>query len=108
MNKIIIVYRTKDNKEPFIEWLYSLRDKVAQARVEARLARIEKGNFGDHKRFSGLVELRFDFGKGYRVYCAEEGQSLVILLTGGDKNRQEKDINKALEYLEDYHEQKKV
>ena len=108
MHKTLIIYRTKDNKEPFTEWLYSLRDKVVGTRIEARLARIEKGNFGDHKRFSGLIELRFDFGKGYRVYCAEEEQSLVLLLTGGDKSRQEKDINKALEYLEDYHEQKKV
>ena len=108
MQKDLVVYRSKDNKEPFTDWLYSLRDKIVRARIEARLARLEYGNFGDHKRFSGLVELRFDFGKGYRVYCAEDGQLIILLLTGGDKSRQEKDINKALEYLEDYYEQKKI
>ncbi len=107
MQKKLLVYQTKDNKEPFSEWLYSLRDKVTSARIEARIARIPKGNFGDHKRFSGIIELRFDFGKGYRVYCAEDGQNIVLLLTGGDKG-QESDIKKALEYLEDYYEQKKI
>jgi len=108
MQKTLIVYASKDNKEPFTEWLYSLKDRVVRARIEARLIRVEKGNFGDHKRFNGLVELRFDFGKGCRVYCAEDGQYLVLLLTGGDKSHQEKDIKKALEYLEDYNEQKKI
>lgn len=108
MQKTLLVYSSKDNKEPFTDWLYSLRDKTVRARIEARLARIEKGNFGDHKRFSGLVELRFDFGKGYRVYCAEDGQYIVLLLTGGEKSRQGNDIKKALEYLEDYYEQKKI
>lgn len=108
MNKTLIVYRSDDDKEPFTDWLYSLRDKVVSARIEARIARIVKGNFGDHKRFSGLIEIRFNFGKGYRVYCAEDGHVVVILLTGGDKSHQEKDIKKALAYLEDYHEQKKI
>jgi len=108
MHKTLVVYRSKDNKEPFTEWLYSLRDKIVRARIEARLIRVENGNFGDHKRFGGLLELRFDFGKGYRVYCAEDGHNIVLLLTGGDKQRQEKDVSKALGYLEDYYEQKKI
>ena len=108
MQKSVLVYRDKNNKEPFTEWLYSLRDKVIRARIEARIARIENGNFGDHKRFRGIIEIRLDFGKGYRVYCAEDGNILVILLVGGDKSRQDRDIKKALEYLEDYHEQKKI
>ena len=108
MEKTIISYKTQDSKEPFVEWLYSLRDKLSQKRILVRLRRAEQGNYGDHKRFSGILELRFDFGKGYRVYCGEDGHSLVILLIGGDKSSQEKDIKKALEYWEDYHEQKKI
>ena len=108
MLKTLIIYRTKDNKEPFTEWLYSLDDKVLRTRIEARLARVEQGNFGEHKYFNGIIELRFDFGKGYRVYCAEDGEILVLLLTGGDKSRQSNDINKAIKYLEDYYEQKKI
>jgi putative addiction module killer protein len=80
----------------------------SQKRVLVRLRRVEQGNYGDHKRFSGILELRFDFGKGYRVYCGEDGNTFVILLIGGDKSSQEKDIKKALEYWEEYHEQKKI
>lgn len=108
MRKTLLIYRTKNNKEPFTQWLYSLRDKVVRARIEARLARIVNGNYGDHKRFGGLIELRFDFGKGYRAYCAEDGEIIVLLITGGDKSRQERDIKRAREYLEDYCEQKKI
>ena len=108
MEKTIISYKTQDNKEPFVEWLYSLKDKLSQKRILVRLRRVELGNYGDHKRFSGILELRFDFGKGYRVYCGEDGNTLVILFIGGDKSSQEKDIKRALEYWEDYHEQKKI
>ena len=106
--KTIISYKTQDNKEPFKDWLYSLKDKVSQKRILVRLKRVEQGNYGDHKRFSGILELRFDFGKGYRVYCGEDGNDLVLLLVGGDKSTQDKDIKKALEYWEEYREQKKI
>ena len=106
--KTIITYKTKDNKEPFTDWIYSLKDKVSQKRILVRLRRVEQGNYGDYKRFSGILELRFDFGKGYRVYCGEDGHNLVILLIGGSKSTQRKDIKKALEYWEEYHEQKKI
>ena len=108
MEKIIIAYKSEGRREPFTDWLYSLKDKVTQKRILVRLKRIAQGNYGDHKRFSGIMELRFDFGKGYRVYCGEDGHTLVILLIGGDKGTQEKDIQKALEYWEDYNEQKKI
>lgn len=106
--KDIVIYRTRDNKEPFIEWLLSMKDQSTRARIQARIRRIESGNFGDHKRFHGILEIRLDFGKGYRMYCGESGNTLVVLLIGGDKSTQEKDIKKALEYWEDYHEQKKT
>ena len=97
-----------DGKEPFRQWVHSFRDKVIKYRIEARLKRIKYGNFGDHKRFHGIIELRLDFGKGYRIYCGEDGYELVILLAGGDKDSQEQDIKQALEYWRDYNEHKKI
>ena len=108
MGKTLVFYKTRDNKEPFNEWLVSFRDKTTQFRIQARLRRIETGNYGNHKRFLGLLEIRLDFGKGYRLYCCEDGNELVVLLIGGDKSSQDKDIIKALMYKEDYHDQKKI
>lgn len=105
--KTIILYRASNNKEPFGVWLAGIKDSVLRYRTQARLRRVEQGNFGDHKRFSGILELRIDCGKGYRVYCGEDGAALVVLLAGGDKSTQEKDIRKAVSYWEDYHAQKK-
>jgi putative addiction module killer protein len=88
---------------PFDEWLDSLRDKRAKARIQARLIRVRLGNFGDCKPVGGgVLELRIDFGPGYRVYLATVGIKLVILLCGGDKSSQSDDIRTAIEYLEDY------
>ncbi|OGS18200.1 MAG: hypothetical protein A3J83_04220 [Elusimicrobia bacterium RIFOXYA2_FULL_40_6] len=106
--KKIVVYKTVNGKEPFNEWLFSLKDKTSRLRIHTRIRRIEDGNYGDYKKFLGLIEIRFDFGKGYRIYCVEDRQILVILLIGGDKDSQAKDINKALLYAEDYYEQKKT
>ena len=108
INKTIIVYKTKDNKEPFVDWLFSLRDKIIRHRIEARIDRVKQGNYGDHKRFHGIIELRLDFGSGYRIYCGDDGEALVVLLAGGDKSSQDKDIKKASEYWMDYYEQKKI
>jgi len=108
MEKTVIVYKTQGNEEPFVEWLFSLRDKITRHRIETRIDRIRQGNYGDHKRFQGIIELRLDFGKGYRLYCGEDGHTLVVLLMGGDKSSQDKDIKKALDYWRDYYEQKKI
>jgi len=101
-------YRTADTKEPIIEWLESLRDKITRQRIEKQILKLRLGNFGDHKRFFGIIELRMHFGKGYRVYCGQDGECLIILLAGGDKSTQSKDIQPALQYWEDYNEQKKT
>ena len=106
--KTVIVYRRHDNKEPFADWLFSLRDLAIRHRIETRIDRVKQGNYGDHKRFQGIIELRLDFGKGYRLYCGEDGNTLVVLLIGGDKSSQDKDIKKAFAYWRDYHEQKKI
>jgi len=68
-----------------------------------RLRRIEQGNYGDCKHIqNGLFELRFFFGPGYRIYFGEDGNTLVILLCGGDKSSQKKDILKAIKYWNEY------
>jgi len=69
MLKNISIYRTQDNKEPFIEWFLSLKDRVIRERIQARIRRIESGNYGDHRHFLGILEIKLDFGKGYRLYC---------------------------------------
>ncbi len=86
-----------------MEWLASLSDSYRD-RIEARINRIKQGNYGDHKRFHGIIEIRMGFGKGYRLYCAEDGKVIVLLLVGGDKSTQDKDIRKALAYWRDYNE----
>jgi putative addiction module killer protein len=108
MEKEVITYHTQDGKEPFIDWLRSLRDMKVRQRIEARLKRIKYGNYGDHKHFEGIIELRLHFGKGYRIYFGEEHGHLIILLAGGDKSSQKTDIDRAIEYWRDYHEQKKI
>ena len=80
----------------FIEWLAELRDTVAKVRIAKRIDRMERGNFGDHRSVGGEVsELRFTFGPGYRVYYTQRGNTVVILLCGGDKGSQERDIELA-------------
>lgn len=106
--KTIVVYKTQNDVEPVTRWLFSLRDKTMRYRIETRIDRVREGSYGDHKRFHGIIELRLDFGKGYRLYCGEDGHTMVVLLIGGDKSSQDKDIKKALEYWRDYHEQKKI
>ncbi len=96
-------YQTSDGERPFVEWLQGLGDKQARTRIEARLARVVVGNFGDVEPVgSGVLELRIDWGPGYRVYFARIGQAIVLLLCGGDKRTQQKDIKRAKEYFEDY------
>lgn len=80
---------------PFDEWFDSLTPKT-QARVDVRLDRLRLGNFGDHKPVGdGVWELRLDFGPGYRLYYAQVGRWVVLLLVGGDKSSQGKDIKLA-------------
>jgi putative addiction module killer protein len=81
----------------FSSWLASLRDAHARARVQARILRLRQGNSGDVKPVGeGVSELRIDYGPGYRVYFVQRGALLVILLAGGAKPTQDKDIKTAL------------
>jgi len=84
--------------EFFVRWLTGLRDRRARARIQARIDRLALGNPGDVKPVGGgLSEMRIDYGPGYRVYFVERGTAVVILLAGGDKRRQERDIAVARE-----------
>lgn len=103
MVKKILQYQTSQGEAPFRDWLLSLKGVVARARVRGRLDRLLLGNLGDSKAVGGGVfELRFHFGPGYRVYFGEEGPSTVVLLWGGEKEGQEKDVDRARRYWEDY------
>lgn len=102
--KEVLLYTSK-NGECYIEnWLNSL-DSTTRARILLRLSRIEYGNYGDHKYLNdNIFELRFFFGGGYRIYFIEEGNYLVLLLNGGDKKTQVRDIKKAKKLLKQYKE----
>lgn len=99
----IELYRTAAGKEPYTEWEESL-DKATMARIDARLARIrETGNSGNCEPVGeGVFELKFDFGPGYRVYFGLETETFMILLLGGSKRGQQRDINKSKEYWKDH------
>ncbi|MEL6489565.1 MAG: type II toxin-antitoxin system RelE/ParE family toxin [Cyanobacteria bacterium J06634_6] len=97
-------YIDKSGSRPFEKW-FSTLDKKTQVRVSARLDRIVSGNFGDFKSVGkGVYELRLFFGSGYRIYYALLDRRVVLLLAGGDKKDQSKDINKAQRYLSDHKE----
>ena len=82
----------------YAQWFDSLRDRQARVRILARVRRLSLGNPGDVKPVGeGVSELRIDYGPGYRVYFVQRGQTLVVLLAGGDKRTQARDINTALE-----------
>lgn len=100
------IYQDKLAKQPFIEWVESLKDLRAIAKIQARIARLRLGNYGDYKSLGqGLYELRIDEGCGYRVYFAQENKPVSILLMAGSKKTQVKDIKKARIYLQDYRSQ---
>lgn len=96
MKRSIVIYETPSGRSPFLEWLLKLKDVKGRAAIRARLNRIELGNFGDCKSVGeGVFELRITFGPGYRVYFGKQGEHLVVLLCGGDKSTQDRDIVKA-------------
>ena len=96
-------YQTEGGQEPVTEWLLSLRDKQAQAKIRVRINRLEAGNFGDcYSVGEGVSELREHLGVGYRVYFGRHGHTVVILLLGGSKKSQASDIKAAKTYWADW------
>jgi putative addiction module killer protein len=100
-------YLTPSGRDVFEEWLDSLKDETAAAKIAARVARLAQGSFGDCKPVGeGVWELRIDWGPGYRVYYSLLERTCVLLLCGGDKRRQQADIARAIEYLRDYRQRR--
>ena len=98
---------TEDGRSPFAEWFDGL-DSVTAARVDRYIRRLESGNFGAAKALGGGVsELRLDFGPGYRVYFGRDGKTLISLLGGGSKRRQDADIAAAIARWKRYQQAKK-
>ncbi len=103
----LVIYKNKSQKEPFSEWLDTL-DTKSYAIIMNRLQRIHLGNFGDSKILKGIKgiwELRIQHGPGYRIYFGKHRFTMVILLIGGDKGSQSRDIAKAEKYWLDYKDQ---
>ena len=106
---LVELYEDKNGKCPYLKWFDKLKDKRDAARIEYRIRRLENdGNFGSVESVGdGVYEFKFYFGPGYRVYFGKENDRFIILLIGGDKGTQTRDIEKAKEYWSDYKEAKK-
>ena len=101
----LLRYQREDGREPFTDWLSGVRDKIAAARIRVRLRQVEAGNFGDSEAVGdGVIELRVHVGAGYRVYCGRHGKTVVILLCGGDKKTQARDIKTAKRLAKEWSE----
>ena len=95
-------YRTADHRVPYSDWLRRLDFKTA-GRVEAYVDRMKMGNLGYSRSVGqGVIELKINFGPGFRVYYLRDGNSFVVLLCGGDKSSQQTDVRKAQIYALDY------
>ena len=105
MKKIeIIYYKTRTGKEPFIEWLIKL-DQTARSTVELRLLRVMQGKLGDVKSLkntSGLLELRIHLRPGLRIYVGFIEETIILILGGGTKDKQCKDIENAINFWQEY------
>ena len=98
-------FRNATGRTPFKEWFEGIPDQKTQDRVQRRLDRVELGNFGDCRPVGGGVsELRLDFGPGYRIYFCELDNTIILLLSGGDKSSQRRDILLAKTYWQEYRE----
>lgn len=98
-------YVTATGDDVFAGWFGVLADRQAQARIQARIYRLQNGLFGDCQPVGeGVWELRIDWGPGYRVYYARAGEKILLLLCGGDKRKQQADIKRAKDYWHDYKE----
>lgn len=101
--KQIVFYETQDSRIPFDEWLKSIRDTRTKTVITTKLRRIKLGNLGDYKSVGkGVCELKIDYGSGYRIYFGQVGNTIIVILCGGDKSTQADDILIAQKYWKDY------
>lgn len=106
--KPVKVYATSGGKEPFTDWVNAIRSPQDRARIENRIRRLRQGHVGDCEPVGeGVHELRLFFGPGYRIYFSEYKREFVILLCGGDKKTQVRDIQKAKDYWREYKESRR-
>lgn len=105
----VLDYLSPEGHDPYSQWLMGLSDRRARARILTRIGRMAAGNFGDCKPISdGVWELRIDWGPGYRVYYAQAGKRLILLLAGGDKRKQQADIAAAVSRWHDWQNREKT
>ena len=103
MRKRSIIYKSAKGSEPYVKYVDSLKDREGAAKIRARVTQAELGNLGDWGSVGqGVIELRIDFGPGYRVYVGLQGKELIVLLCAGDKGSQSKDVKRAMDYWSDY------
>ena len=103
MERQLIIYHMPSGKEPYSEFVGSLRDRQGAAKIKARATQAGLGNLGDHRTVGhGVVELKINFGPGYRVYIGLRGAQAIVLLGAGDKSSQSKDIIQAHDAWADY------
>jgi putative addiction module killer protein len=96
-------YLTQGGRDPFQDWFEQLRDTKAKIQILRRINRLELGNLGDHKFCrNGVWELRINHGPGYRVYYAQSGETVILLLCAGDKSSQSRDIEHAVANWQDW------
>jgi putative addiction module killer protein len=101
--RVLLLYATELEEAPFSLWLDSLQDLKTRARIKKRLDRLRLGNLGDYKSVGeGVFELRIDCGPGYRVYYGNVDLTIILLLCGGNKDTQEKDIDLAKQFWNDF------
>ncbi len=99
----IVHYVTASGVDVYQEWLDGIRDVRTRVRIARSVDRVRQGNLGDHKfERDGVWEIRLDFGPGYRIYYSKTGDTVVLLLAGGDKSTQDKDLRTAVANLQDY------
>lgn len=94
-----------EQTEVYRDWINALKDRAGRARIQVRVDRLVHGNPGQHRHLTeGVSELKIDFGPGYRVYYTVRGERLILLLVGGNKSTQPKDIARAIELARGFQE----
>lgn len=101
----VVEFLLEDGSSPYAEWFISL-DPIAAAKVTVAKLRIEQGNLSNVEWFRGIGEYKIDWGPGYRIYLARDGSTILVLLGGGTKKRQQKDIERAIDLWESYNRRK--
>jgi putative addiction module killer protein len=105
VNYRVVELLLEDGSSPYADWFATL-DPVAAAKVTVAMVRIAQGNLSNAEWFRGIGEYKIDWGPGYRIYLARDGKTVILLLGGGTKKRQQKDIDRAVKLLESYKRRK--